>query len=369
MWKTIKEFLTEIVEHTPLSARLLFLCFLIISGWCAISAYRDDPAFYQNQVLFYSISLTFYAAAVVPAVIILGRYRHKYVAHVALLALVSLFVVVSAFYLYYFALIPANQTKYERILNLPPVLAGAWAAALGWYIHHQLTLKIHRTNHAVSFAMQTRTNQAYLTNLANLRLVYATKDVIQKTDEPYFPASKRIDVENQLRYLAAEEVKVKYRLDLLSLQEAAKANQDSAIGGKIVVTGTGKSSAEKAGLYHQLVSIADRRLALETECKRCQAIEGLRFILNFYEFMAYGISAGDLDGDILLKTIGASVINFYRTSVNYRQYLVEGTNQPLAYESLAKLIDGGGTGRFDADNGDGWAKRLNVAAASGHWDS
>jgi hypothetical protein len=103
----------------------------------------NEPLLTEHRVLWLAIISVAYFSAVIPPVANMTRYRPKHVLYVVLWGLISLAFFLTIFYLFFFALAQseAQQRQWERVLNLPPILAAAIAAAIGWYAVHQFSSK------------------------------------------------------------------------------------------------------------------------------------------------------------------------------------------------------------------------------------
>lgn len=165
----------------------------------------------------------------------------------------------------FYSITGTNYTKYDKLLNIVPVVVAIWAAALGWLIHFKLTTKAHRTNNAFSIIMETRKSAEFLKKqeLVTRHFPPGT-DSIPTEYEAFFPASS-------LRQLLATE------------------------------------GADK------------------TNIERAEAVLALKYILNYYEFMAVGIRAGDLDEMLIYDTIHPSVCATFKRASSLVAFLSDPT--------------------------------------------
>lgn len=195
---------------------------------------------------------------------------------------------------------PPPASSYERLLNVVPAVIAVWAAGLGWYIHHQITMKAHRTTHAFNLLMQTRTNAEFLRYMRAFTLVYPVGIAMPK------------------------DVVVMYRQ-----------------------YGIAKLPEHEAVLLDPARDHADKTRARD-EIRKIEAVNSAKYLLNFYEFMARGINSGDLDSEILYDTIGSTVVGIFKRTAEFRIEM-HGT-QPLAMQFLSPLAEE-------------WSKRKKVAEA------
>ncbi|WP_414486521.1 DUF4760 domain-containing protein [Stenotrophomonas maltophilia] len=176
----------------------------------------------------------------------------------------------------------------DKYLNFPPAIAALWTAGMGWYIHFQATSKNHRTNNSFNLLMQTRTSSEFLRRALDVQKVYPFGCNVTDADEAHFHADN---------------------LRKLSEQIA------NSLG------------VEEGGAAPPPVLNADT----------VHAIEGMKYLLNYYEFMAVGIAANDLEETMLFKTIGVAVCSLRDRADVYIQH-VRKNGQPLCFVSLDRLV-------------------------------
>lgn len=305
------------------SGRDATIAVLFVVGSClaVLSSWRQDVIYTDHRVLWYSILVVLYFWALVPPLAAMTKQHHKYVLYVVLWGLLSLAFVVVMFYLFYFALaVTADErTQWERVLNLPPVLAAAVAAAIGWYAAHQLAAKNHRTNNSFSLVMQTRCNAEFLKHATALSRTFPPPLKLTKAHAIYFPRDARQTFED------------------LQLKKKRGKN---------------------------LTPEETKRLEAMEEHK-LQAVEAAKYMLNFYEFVAYGIYANDLDEGLLYETISPAIVSLFQRTKELRGEVNGGPNgDKLSFEHLHRLVEG-----YDKEEHgkkmsvDGWAKRLELERA------
>lgn len=213
-------------------------------------------------------------------------------------SVVSLFLAVLALVLvtFYTCFFWATQTtatsspSTDKILNFPPMLAALWAAGVGWYITFQASAKNHRTTNSFNLIMQTRTSREFLDRAQQVQLTYPHGHPAPKEDEDLFGT-------NSLKTLTAH----------VAAQEAAGEEVEAELKDRLF---------------------------------RARGADALKYLLNYYEFMAVGIDANDLDEELLYDTIGVTVTSIYHRSKVFLDYVRDPQkgNQPLAFNQLDKLV-------------------------------
>lgn len=208
---------------------------------------------------------------------------HKHLLTVCFWSFVLVLLLVILSYYSFYAFIPTDDAgHYEKFLNIVPVFVAIWAAALGWFVHFRLSTKAHRTNNAFQICMEIRKSGEYLkrSELVSLHFPSGTVDIPKEYHE-HFPIS--------------------------SLSKA-KALQPPDAG----------------------------------QVEMAEALQALRYQLNYFEFMAVGIKAGDLDEDLLYNSISVQVVKLFERSHQLIAYLNSdapaGAGQTLAFCELRALV-------------------------------
>lgn len=197
----------------------------------------------------------------------------------------------TAFYLSYYLIIvngltaqsAAQGAAFDKLLNIPPLLLALWAAVTGWYVHFQLTCRNHRVSNAVSIVLSRSTNAEIRRRLDALRKYLPTKSHVDSLDTCFF---------------------------MPDAMQIAKAGFDSA----------------------DPVSLQKMRMT--------QAVDALKYLLNYYEFMAVAIELGDLEESIVYETMSPHVVGLYERSSAFVAF-VRGRlgGEPLAFEHLDILVN------------------------------
>jgi hypothetical protein len=320
MWQPLKGLLETTWKLGSVQARTAGITFLALAVVAVTFNAINDVLLTEHRVLWLSILTLLYFLAVVPPVANMTKYRHKHVLYVVLWGLISLAFVLVVSYLFFFAIAQtdAQQKQWDRILNLPPILAAAIAAAIGWYAAHQFSAQSNRTNSSFSLVMQTRCNDEFVMQARCFSSAFPPPIVLDQSHQRYFS----VDLRGRLDYLK--------RIDASNLTPA-EASELQSINEQVVL-----------GMY------------------------AARYLLNFYEFMAYAIYAGDLDEDLLYETISPAVVGLFDRVKALRDYInVGATGDKLAFQHVQHLVEG-----YVRDEGgvkttvDGWRRRLDKERAA-----
>ncbi len=210
-------------------------------------------------------------------------HRHLLTVCVWTFVLVVLGILLSFFAFYSF--FGSNPTPYDKVLNVVPVFVAIWAAAVGWLVHFRLSSKAHRTNNAFAIIMETRKSSEFLKR----------QELVAK----HFPAGGGPIPQSYKEFFSTRTLS-----DLMRQRGEGKEVPEASI-----------------------------------EC--AEAIIALKYVLNYFEFMAVGIRAGDLDEDLVYDTISPTVVGLYERSKPLLDYFAEaaptGGAQPLACTELSRL--------------------------------
>lgn len=253
----------------------------------------DQPVYEQLKAWLLAGWAIVFLSLLLPAGLRCANCGAKSVWPVVALSVFVLGVVLLVFYTCYFWAVGASQgseSRFDKLLNFPPMLAALWAAGVGWYITFQAAAKNHRTTNSFNLIMQTRTSKEFLDNAKFVGLVYPHGSVVPPADAELIDAKK-------LKELTAKEA------------ERAAANNP-----------------------------ADPVLA--DLLFKARGADALKYLLNYYEFMAVGIKAKDLEEEILYDTIGVTVTSVYNRSAAFINYLRDPNKgkQPLAFVELRDLV-------------------------------
>ena len=221
---------------------------------------------------------------------------YRVVKRVCGLSLALMVAVILLFYAAYFSFdIPATQRgAAEKILNFPPVFVAVWAAGMGWYVHYQAAAKSARTANAFAVIMQIQTSSEFRAMSERVQRMY-----------PH-----GVDVSGDLEDARSDA--------LLRSIQAFRALPNTAT--------------------------PDERLAARRRIERSKAIGAVRYLLNYYEFVAAAIKAGDLDEALLYETISPAIVSIFERSKPFRDRVCgpppDGFGVSLAFEHLAYVVKG-----------------------------
>ncbi|UHQ22785.1 DUF4760 domain-containing protein [Lysobacter sp. 5GHs7-4] len=203
------------------------------------------------------IAIAAYAALAVyfwPCLLKAAHEDHRHLLTVIIWSFVLVILGIALSFYAFFAIAGEDHVKYDKLLNVVPVFVAIWAAAVGWLIHFKLTTKAHRTNNAFVIIMETRKSAEFLKR-------------VETVSRHFPPGSKSIPPEYE-KFFSSQAVK----------------------------------------------AILNDPTTTEGDKLKAEAVVSLRYVLNYYEFMAVGIKAGDLDETLIYDTIHPAVCALFDRS-------------------------------------------------------
>lgn len=144
---------------------------------------------------------------------------------------------------------------------------------LGWVIHAQLTNRVHRKTHTLNLLMQSRTSVEYQDHIRNINRA--------------FPKSKKVTAEDIEAHLDHEDQFIQSKID-------------------------------------ELTSI------------KAKGLSSIRYILNYYEFLAAGITKDDLDEDLLYECLSGIILTMHDMSAEFIESRQK--KQKMVFKNLDSLV-------------------------------
>ncbi len=285
----------RVINWWCLAALIVIIVAIIVMALNSSTHYETYRAWY-----YIAAAIIFFVTFTGPVFRVSRDTRDKGVVTVIFWGIIGLMVLLWAFVASFAAFTLSNtpsaiaaasntaDNSYDRLLNIVPALITIWAAGLGCYINHQITMKAHRTTHAFNLIMQTRTNSEYIRSLRAFQTLYPPRVKISESDARLYIAETITKIPEFERIRDGESVDKE-----------------------------------------------EKRVALEY-IQKMEAIHAGKYLLNYYEFMARAIQGGDLDEGILYDTIGSTVIGVFKRCACLKDCSRE--SQPLVMQFLEPLV-------------------------------
>lgn len=197
-------------------------------------------------------------------------------------------------------LILSKSNNPSAITALLAAAAAAMMVGIGWVVQHQSGAKASRRAHTFGVLMQSRLSKEFQDHVRARISYYHQGRVVDAVDAPLW---NKDGLDRQLVDLAAEMGR-----------ELSGARNDSKDGIKVAYK-------EKEDLLR----------------KKHESILGIKYILNFYEFVCAGILLKELDESMLKETLSDIAIGLYKDTKHVRIYAKE--LQPNAYSNFEKVVE------------------------------
>ncbi|MCJ8270479.1 MAG: DUF4760 domain-containing protein [Psychrosphaera sp.] len=158
---------------------------------------------------------------------------------------------------------------------------------LGWVVHAQLSARLHRKTHTLNMLMQSRLSTEYQQQLRNLYNVYNSSTIILKSDITDF-----------------HDKPFNYKNDNLN-------------------TNADLSNDANPSNEHK---------------EKAKALGAVRYLLNYFEFVAVGIAENDLDEDLLYLCISGIVLGLHHNAKDYILISQGKVGQSGVFKNLDALV-------------------------------
>lgn len=258
---TVSDTITGIRRETKTFNYVAFILGLFVAVF-VLGANGTEEGFYAEN------KLSFWMASYV--LIFIGLFtplsRAKYLPHgkrfyfVGFGLLVFLFLLLTKAVWYSFVPVSGAEAITTQEVDMIGYSVAVLLAVLGWFVQHQLTLQHNKTNHSLNVLLQMRVSEEFQqqTRLANEYYPSRNGTVIPEADVKEYHSSGTDFTQNK-----------------------GEKNESNA---------------------------------------KLKSISAHSYLLNYYEFLAFGICSGTLDEELLYQTLGGVLIghvNRARNVVNF----------------------------------------------------
>jgi len=275
----------------------------------------SHAGFLNYKVPIYLFGVVFFFYPVVSALLRYASSENPSSRIVASASTLALLMILIAFYAGYFLIAGTTPSGAgDRILNLAPVFAAMWAATVGWFIHTQGAQRNHRVANAFNLVMQTRTSSEY---------------------------QKRV---------AAMQRNCPHGSELCAQEEYYKADAIKVLSDTLCTLRVDEEKNKKAILE------AKKQLGL------VRSVEAIKYLLNYFEFLAVGIQRKEVEEELVYDTMGATVVSIWDRAEPYIAFVnsTKKGDQVLAFCELRKLVTSWKSRVHDEESA---AKKLVTMAA------
>jgi len=194
-----------------------------------------------------------------------------------------------------------RQDAMAGLTALMAATAAAMMAGVGWVVQHQSSARASRRAHTFGVLMQSRLSGEFQDQVRRRASVYGSGNAVTAADAPL-----------------VKKAGLKAAIDALDAEMA-------------------QSLAQALPNLKQQIQDTFRQRRAEVRRKH-RSLDGVSYLLNFYEFICAGISRRELDERLLWDTLSDIAIALHRDTEQVRAYLRK--TQPKVYEHFDELIGG-----------------------------
>lgn len=195
------------------------------------------------------------------------------------------------------ALTQANNTTAITTLLAATVAAGM--VGIGWVVQHHSSARASRRAHTFNILMQSRLSKEFQDHVRLRSDLYTAGTEVAAEDAKLVSKSG---------YEArAEELKTQLEIDLSRAREEKRPEVQASHDGK-----------------------------LELLKRKYESLQGVKYLLNFYEFMSAGIELRELDDAMLKQTVRDIAVFLYEDTAHIRTE--HRKSQPDLYSNLEKVV-------------------------------
>lgn len=276
---------------------VLFLAAVVVSGSMHALASDVDESLYQRFFLaFWYGAWGLFVLATVGPIFNVARERKE----VPLGILIGVGVLHLITFIGISVVVLLHYRRPEAVTGLMAAFAAAIMVGIGWVVQHQSSARASRRTHTFNILMQSRLSKEFQEQVKRRCDYYYSGVVIPVEDAP-------LSTMDGLRM----------RIEQLTLsrdRELAQAREESkeAINGRY----------------------ADEILLAQ---KKHESLQGVKYLLNFYEFMSAGICQRELDENLLKASVGGIVRGLYDDTRHLRAYLKD--VQPRVFCEMDKVME------------------------------
>jgi hypothetical protein len=306
---------TPLVQAADWMSWMLFIIFLfILFGYVGfaldIVQIAGNQNFYEQN--FWWILYMSWVLMVLSTINPLIHIQHeKKEVPIGLLVSISVFHLLSLLVISALVLIKKYPAQPAVLTALIGSAAAAAMAGVGWYVQFLSSAKTQRRAHTFNVLMQSRLSKEF-------------QEQVRSRDRHFPPEYKINAVEAEL--CSKEGLQLQIKAIQKKYKRRIKASPD-------------KKQALEEVKSKQIAELEDKY----------SSIQGIKYLLNFYEFLCAGIRSGDLDGELLFQTLSGIGVGLYTDTEHYRAAVK--ARQTNAFEHMDTVI------------GAGWCRKTGVGPA------
>ncbi|WP_329813016.1 hypothetical protein [Stenotrophomonas sp. SMYL36] len=284
-----------LARHADALSWVLFAVFLAsvaVTVYLRYLGHGESESFYgQNYSLFWYLSWGLLVASTIGPMFNVFRARNEVplgvmigagVTHVLVFILMSVVVLVQA-------------DKAEAVTGLLAAVAGAVMIGIGWVVQNQSSARASRRAHTFSVLTQSRLSAEFQSHVKSRIL--------------HYPAGKEISVEDAALFYKDGLIDAEKKLELKFAEDLARSKDE----------------------HHESLRKAHEG-ALEEVRSKYLAMQSVKYLLNFYEFICAGLRLKELDEMMVRATLSDMAVGIYNDTIHVRRHAQK--RQPAAFTEL-----------------------------------
>ncbi|WP_312400950.1 DUF4760 domain-containing protein [Stenotrophomonas indicatrix] len=294
--------LCPLARHADALSWILFVVFLAsvaVTFYMRYLGHGSSESFYsENYSLFWYLSWGLLVASTIGPMFNVFRARNEVplgvmigagVTHVLVFILMSVVVLIQA-------------DKAEAVTGLLAAVAGAVMIGIGWVVQHQSSARASRRAHTFSVLTQSRLSAEFQSHVKSRILHYPAGTEISVQDAALFYKDGLSDAEKTLESQLAQDLVRSKDEHHESLRKAHEA-------------------------------------ALEEVRSKYLAMQSVKYLLNFYEFICAGLRLKELDEMMVSATLSDMAVGIYNDTIHVRRHAQK--RQPAAFTELDRRMPKG----------------------------
>lgn len=277
----------------------IFVAFIAVTLYLRFLASGPEHDFYlANYSLFWYSSWGLLVASTIGPMFNVFRARNEVplgvmigagVTHVLVFILMSVIVLIQA-------------NKAEAVTGLLAAVAGAVMIGIGWVVQNQSSARASRRAHTFSVLTQSRLSSEFQSHVKSRILHYPSGVEISSEDAKLFYKEGLVDAEAR--------IEAQFAQDLVRAKE----------------------------VHHEQLTAA-KEAALADVRSKYMAMQSVKYLLNFYEFICAGLRLKELDEMMVRATLSDVAVGIYKDTLHVRLHAQK--RQPAAFTELDRRMPRG----------------------------
>lgn len=272
-----------------------FIVLLVVSIVLRLTTGEWNATYMGNYPYFWYGAWALLVIATVGPIFNLARIRNE----VPLDVLVGVSVVHVVVFIVISVVTLSEKGNISAVTALLAATAAAAMVGIGWAVQHQSSARASRRAHTFNILMQSRLSKEF-------------QDQVKRKADVYFAGNRVEPADAEL----VNRSGLKRRISLLETERDLQLSR-----------ARDEAHSEIKAQFEEDVKVVKAKY---------ESLQGLKYLLNFYEFMCAGIVLRELDEPMLKETLSDIAVSLYADSVHVRQFVRE--SQPQVFVNLDRVV-------------------------------